>query len=166
MKAKIHPNYFEDQKITCACGNVIIAGSTRKDLRTEICSACHPFYTGHQKLLDTAGRVDKFLARVKKAQKIKEKQVKGVDDELEEILHHEPKVLPDEPVQTSIETGEVDEDIIPPKEAAKPVVKAEKKVAKPAAKAPAKAVTKTPAKAAKAPAKKAAAKKPAPKKAK
>lgn len=92
MKAKIHPQYFEDLKIVCSCGNVIIAGSTRKELKTEICSACHPFYTGQQKLIDTAGRVDKFLAKVKKAQQIKEKEVKVIDKELEEILEHdEPK---------------------------------------------------------------------------
>lgn len=91
MKAKIHPQYFEDLKIVCSCGNIIIAGSTKKELKTEVCSACHPFYTGQQKLLDTTGRVDKFLAKVKKAQKIKEKEVEVIDTELEEILEPEAK---------------------------------------------------------------------------
>ena len=59
MKEGIHPNY-EDTTITCACGEVIKTKSTRKDIRVEICSKCHPFYTGKQKIIDTAGRVEKF----------------------------------------------------------------------------------------------------------
>ncbi|MED9970142.1 MAG: 50S ribosomal protein L31, partial [Ruminococcus sp.] len=57
MKENIHPKY-EQTTITCACGNVIETGSTKKDIRVEICSKCHPFYTGKQKLVDTGGRVD------------------------------------------------------------------------------------------------------------
>jgi large subunit ribosomal protein L31 len=59
MKEKIHPKY-ELAKITCACGNVIETRSTVKDLKVEICSACHPFFTGKQKLVDTAGRIERF----------------------------------------------------------------------------------------------------------
>jgi len=59
MKAKIHPKY-EATKISCACGNVIETRSTVKDLKVEICSACHPFFTGKQKLVDTAGRIERF----------------------------------------------------------------------------------------------------------
>jgi len=59
MKAKIHPKY-EMTKITCACGNVIETRSTVKDIKVEICSACHPFFTGKQKLVDTAGRIERF----------------------------------------------------------------------------------------------------------
>ena len=62
MREGIHPNYQETQ-IKCACGNVIETGSTKGDIRIEICSACHPFYTGKQKLVDTGGRVDKFRRR-------------------------------------------------------------------------------------------------------
>ncbi|HAY46110.1 MAG TPA: 50S ribosomal protein L31, partial [Gammaproteobacteria bacterium] len=63
MKTDIHPNY-SDVKITCACGNVIDTRSTLgQDLTVEICSACHPFYTGQQKVMDTAGRVGKFQER-------------------------------------------------------------------------------------------------------
>lgn len=80
MKAKIHPQYFQDLKITCACGNVIIAGSTKKELKTELCSGCHPFYTGKQKLVDTAGRVDKFMAKVKKTQELNEKKLKLAEE--------------------------------------------------------------------------------------
>ena len=74
MKAKIHPQYFENLQIICACGNIILAGSTKKELHTELCSACHPFYTGKQKLIDTAGRVDKYLEKVKKTKELKEKK--------------------------------------------------------------------------------------------
>lgn len=78
MKNEIHPKY---QTITfaCACGAKYTAGSTlEKDFHTEICSNCHPFYTGKQKLIDSSGRVDKFVAKMKKAQELKEKKVKKV----------------------------------------------------------------------------------------
>ncbi len=60
MKQGIHPTYFIDAKVVCACGNVFTTGSTEKELHTEVCSNCHPFYTGKQKLLDAAGSIDKF----------------------------------------------------------------------------------------------------------
>ena len=59
MKEKIHPKY-EMTKISCACGNVIETRSTIRDIKIEICSACHPFFTGKQKLVDTAGRIERF----------------------------------------------------------------------------------------------------------
>ncbi|MDR0879065.1 MAG: 50S ribosomal protein L31 [Treponema sp.] len=59
MREKIHPKY-EPTKITCACGNVIETRSTARDIKVEICSACHPFFTGKQKLVDTAGRIERF----------------------------------------------------------------------------------------------------------
>ena len=62
MKAGIHPNYV-DCTVTCACGNVIQTRSTRPEIRVEVCSKCHPFYTGKQKLFDTGGRVDRFNKR-------------------------------------------------------------------------------------------------------
>lgn len=70
MKPKIHPKY-EEATITCACGNVIKTRSTKKEQKIEICSACHPFFTGKQKLVDSAGRVEKFWKRFggKKAEK-------------------------------------------------------------------------------------------------
>lgn len=60
MKTSIHPQYYVNSKVSCACGNAFVTGSTKEQLHTEVCSNCHPFYTGKQKLLDTAGRVDKF----------------------------------------------------------------------------------------------------------
>ena len=62
MKAEIHPKY-EKAVVTCACGNTFETRSTVGDMRVEICSACHPFFTGKQKIMDTEGRVEKFLAR-------------------------------------------------------------------------------------------------------
>jgi large subunit ribosomal protein L31 len=63
MKSEIHPKYHEDAVITCVCGNTVKTGSTKEKMEVEICSSCHPFYTGTEKLIDTAGRVEKFKAR-------------------------------------------------------------------------------------------------------
>lgn len=68
MKPKIHPKY-EEVTFTCSCGNTIKTRSTIKDSHIEICDQCHPFYTGKQKLIDTAGRVDRFLKRYGKQKK-------------------------------------------------------------------------------------------------
>ncbi len=68
MKKDIHPNYYPDAKIICACGHTLTTGSTVKEVRVEICSNCHPFYTGKEKLIDTAGRVDRFK-KMKELQK-------------------------------------------------------------------------------------------------
>ena len=62
MKNNIHPNY-EQTQVKCACGAIIETGSTKKDLRVDICSNCHPYFTGKQKLVDTGGRVDRFNKR-------------------------------------------------------------------------------------------------------
>lgn len=66
MKKNIHPEYYSKAKISCACGNSFVAGSTLPEVKVEICSACHPFFTGKQKLLDTARRVEKFEERAAK----------------------------------------------------------------------------------------------------
>lgn len=63
MKADIHPVYFPEAKVTCACGRKFVVGSTKEKIEVEICSNCHPFYTGNDKIMDTAGRVEKFKAR-------------------------------------------------------------------------------------------------------
>ncbi len=62
MKQKIHPEY-NVITVTCACGNSFVTRSTKKEIRLEICSACHPFFTGKQKFVDSAGRVDKYYQR-------------------------------------------------------------------------------------------------------
>ncbi|MDD4901263.1 MAG: 50S ribosomal protein L31 [Patescibacteria group bacterium] len=71
MKKDIHPKYYPAAKVSCACGNNFTTGSTLPELKVEICSACHPFYTGKQKLIDTARRVEKFQAKVEAKAKSK-----------------------------------------------------------------------------------------------
>ena len=66
MKKNIHPIYHPKAKVKCACGNTFFVGSTKESIETEICSACHPFFTGKEKLVDTAGRVEKFKERLSK----------------------------------------------------------------------------------------------------
>lgn len=68
MREGIHPEY-KQTKITCACGNVIETGSTKENIQVEICSKCHPFFTGKQKLVDTGGRVEKFNRRFNRTMK-------------------------------------------------------------------------------------------------
>ncbi len=63
MKTGVHPEYFEKAKVTCSCGNSFHVGATQESIHVEICSACHPFYTGNEKIVDSAGRVEKFKAR-------------------------------------------------------------------------------------------------------
>ncbi len=60
MKASIHPQWYDDAQVSCACGNTFTVGSTKKQIRVEICSACHPFFTGEMKFVDTLGRVERF----------------------------------------------------------------------------------------------------------
>ena len=68
MKPGIHPNYFTKATVTCACGAVLLTGSTVETMHTEICSQCHPLYTGKKKLIDTTGRVDRFKKLSEKSQ--------------------------------------------------------------------------------------------------
>lgn len=63
MKEKIHPTYYPDAKATCSCGNTFTLGSTKKEIKVELCSKCHPFFTGEQRVVDTAGRVERFRRR-------------------------------------------------------------------------------------------------------
>lgn len=67
MKKNLHPEYHDNAVFECACGNKKTVGSVKKNITVEICGACHPFYTGREKLIDTAGRVEKFKARREKA---------------------------------------------------------------------------------------------------
>ncbi|MBU4348631.1 50S ribosomal protein L31 [Patescibacteria group bacterium] len=71
MKKDIHPEFYKNAKIKCACGTVFEIGSTVEKLETEICSKCHPFFTGKENLIDTAGKVEKFRARKAKAETAK-----------------------------------------------------------------------------------------------
>ncbi len=66
MKAKIHPKYYPDARVICACGNTFTVGATTAELKIDICSQCHPFYTGEQRIVDTAGQVDRFMKRLER----------------------------------------------------------------------------------------------------
>ena len=70
MKNEIHPKYYTDCKVSCVCGNTFLTGSTEPEIKVELCSACHPFYTGKQKLVDTARRVEKFAAKAATTAKV------------------------------------------------------------------------------------------------
>ena len=69
MKADIHPKFYPKAKVSCACGNSFTVGSTKESIEIEVCSSCHPFFTGQEKVMDTAGRVDKFKKRQAAAKK-------------------------------------------------------------------------------------------------
>jgi large subunit ribosomal protein L31 len=66
VKDKIHPKYYSNAKVICACGNSFTTGATKKEIRVEVCSKCHPFFTGEQRIVDTAGRVERFRRRYEK----------------------------------------------------------------------------------------------------
>jgi large subunit ribosomal protein L31 len=66
MKAKIHPKYYPEAKIICACGNTWTTGATIPEIKVDVCSACHPFFTGEQRIVDTAGQVDRFMRRLER----------------------------------------------------------------------------------------------------
>jgi large subunit ribosomal protein L31 len=69
MKSGIHPEYYKNAKVSCSCGNKFTVGSTQKEIKVEICSACHPFFTGNEKVVDAAGRVERFKVRSAKSKK-------------------------------------------------------------------------------------------------
>ena len=80
MKKDIHPKYYPEAKIICACGNIIVTGSTRPEMKVEVCSACHPFYTGKKRLVDATGQLDRFKKRFEKSEKIKAEKVRRAED--------------------------------------------------------------------------------------
>ena len=63
MKTEIHPEYYTEARVVCSCGNTFLTSSTKKELKVEVCSQCHPFFTGEQRLIDTGGRVERFRRR-------------------------------------------------------------------------------------------------------
>lgn len=81
MKQKIHPAYYHDAVITCACGNKFTTGSTQKTIKMDVCSACHPFFTGQQKFVDAQGRVERFQIKQKTAGTYVKKQKKQREDQ-------------------------------------------------------------------------------------
>lgn len=68
MKAEIHPTYYPNARVICSCGATWLTGSTVEEIRTDVCSKCHPFYTGEQRIVDTAGQVERFMKRLERRQ--------------------------------------------------------------------------------------------------
>jgi large subunit ribosomal protein L31 len=68
MRPEIHPTYYPNAKVTCSCGVSWTTGSTVPEIRTDVCSSCHPYYTGQQRIMDTAGQVDRFMKRLERRQ--------------------------------------------------------------------------------------------------
>lgn len=91
MKANTHPTYFADAQVICACGNVMTVGSTQQTIHVELCSNCHPFYTGAQKFVDSANRIDKFQKKQDIAQKYKATVVKKKEEQVKKASG--PKTL-------------------------------------------------------------------------
>lgn len=105
MQDKIHPRYFDTVEIRCSCGNVVISGSTQEKLKTELCSKCHPFYTGQQKLIDTAGRVDKFEAKRKKAITMRAEVKRRVEEKKKKPEGYKEKEVPAEVIERAEKWG-------------------------------------------------------------
>jgi large subunit ribosomal protein L31 len=74
MKEKIHPKYYPEATVICGCGNTWTTGATQDMIRTDVCSACHPFYTGEQRIVDTAGQVERFMRRLEKKVELAEQE--------------------------------------------------------------------------------------------
>lgn len=81
MKANIHPQYFDNAQVICACGNRFTTGATLEEIRVELCSKCHPFYTGEQRFVDSASRIQKFQDKQNIAKQYLTKKVKKMDEQ-------------------------------------------------------------------------------------
>lgn len=84
MKPEIHPEYFSEAKFICSCGNTWLGGSTKPEVYTDICSACHPFFTGEQRIVDTEGQVERFLRRLEQAEVMTGEQTAETEEETEQ----------------------------------------------------------------------------------
>ena len=99
MKQAIHPQYFDQAQVICVCGNKFTTGSTREVIHVELCSNCHPFYTGEQRFVDSASRIQKFEQRSETAKKYQ--VVKKEKKEAEKAKAEAPKTLREMLSQTS-----------------------------------------------------------------
>lgn len=91
MKANIHPKFYKDAKVICVCGNRFTTGSTQETIHVELCSDCHPFYTGQQKFIDSGSLIKKFQDKQENANKYKQKSVKKIEEKKK--AQEEPKTL-------------------------------------------------------------------------
>lgn len=93
-KKDLHPKYYPDAKVTCACGNTFTTGSTKPELRVEVCYKCHPAYTGEERTIDTGGQVEKFERKRKAAKvQLEKEQKKKKAKKVEEKEEAQPKTL-------------------------------------------------------------------------
>lgn len=107
-KTNLHPEYFTAATITCTCGATYAMGSTKDALRVDLCSACHPFYSGNQKLIDTAGRVDRFREKMATAETMQSKTKKAVKAEVKEekVEEAKPEVVEEPAEEVSEEVAD------------------------------------------------------------
>lgn len=89
MKADIHPQYFSEAQVVCACGNKFTVGSTTQTIHIQLCNKCHPFYTGQQKFVDTVGRIEQFRQKQEKAKVV----VAKAEKEKKEKEEYRPRTL-------------------------------------------------------------------------
>ena len=121
MKKDIHPKYFEQAKVICACGNTWTTGSTQEVIHTEMCNACHPFFTGEQRIVDTAGQVDRFQKRKERADKMAAQRagLKSAKDKSGQAIF---EFVPENKSKAAAEPVAVVEQLAPEVEQAAPVV--------------------------------------------
>ncbi len=84
MKKDIHPEYYPEARVVCGCGNSFVTGATKPLIKTDICSNCHPFFTGEQRIVDTAGQVERYIRRLEKREKMEKVAVPEAEAESEE----------------------------------------------------------------------------------
>jgi len=90
MKKDIHPEYYPEARVVCGCGNSFVTGATQQMIKTDICSACHPFFTGEQRIVDTAGQVERYMRRLEKREEMG-KPVASASEPVEEEEGAAPK---------------------------------------------------------------------------
>jgi len=93
MKKDIHPRYYPEARVICSCGNTFTVGSTQELIRTDVCSACHPFFTGEQRIVDTAGQVERFMRRLEKKELTAEERARPEEMEAVAAEVKAPKKL-------------------------------------------------------------------------
>ena len=81
MKKGIHPEYYPQAKVVCSCGNTWVTGSTKPVIHTDVCSACHPFFTGEQRIVDAEGNVERFMRRLERSQELKAARSEGAQED-------------------------------------------------------------------------------------
>jgi large subunit ribosomal protein L31 len=91
MKKDIHPEYFPEARVVCGCGNTFVTGATKQLIKTDICSACHPFFTGEQRIVDTAGQVERYMRRLEKREEMGKTVASSAEPEEEQQEDAAPK---------------------------------------------------------------------------